>query len=577
MHKYRPLFLLLIALFVYSSIADAQRRKRRGEEEAWPPARAYSRLFLGGALQDVFARHYDFCGFTKVDGKRDYTPPTIEKFLGKRSLRTRVEKADINGGNLLSYVFSAREAAAPLDAIHYRPGNLLFTEAEGINLLPEPREGFDAFVLTKNCAGYLKASLDAGFKPPYAAFAAALDTDARRSSSVLAMAGSFESPLAEVLGANDARTTELMARLWQYYREHPEYAAEAYYLRQFEGVAIKHLTDSEEVTAAEQSVGINVSLPLSTKLNSNLSHRRENTNAYTASDWETIVYTDFEGPYDRGSLFYRLPDAREVADYFAGLATETSAGVPLREAANHRHTVTVAGLPPELAGAGWYIDNVRGGAYGATPTLEVRAGEGRLNFTVAGHTASALFRLPGNEPVAVAYDLVLPAGGGLPALRIPVAQRMATSAHPLVELAGSRFELRRRNTGQYAFQWHLNLTVEDGENPLDGTGPFRAEDLRIGVAGDSLDARVVSVSYDQRRTTLSLVLESERSWPLRMIDDRNMRSFPLRSELCLSVREGYSVCRRPIEARLAVPRIIAPATAPQLPTLTPPSVDPAQG
>ena len=575
MTELRPLIALLLLLFLIPTGAEAQRRKKN-DEPAWPPERAYSRLYLGGALQDVFERHYDFCGFTKAEGKRDYTPPSIENFLGKRTLRTRVEKADINGGNLLSYVFSAGEMDAPLDAIRYNPENLLYPEQEGVNLLPEPRDGFDSFILTKNCGGYLKASLDAGLKPPYAAFTAALDTDAKRTSTVLAMAGSFVSPLAELLGANDARTTELMARLWTFYQQHPEYQGQAYYLRQFDGVVIKHLTDSEEVMAAEQSVGLNVSLPLAAKLNTSLVHRREGSNTYSGSNWETIVYTDFSGPYTRETMYYALPGPNEIADYFAKLATVMTNVVPLRESAAHQQTIAVAGLPASLAAAGWQVENLRGGAYRDAPSLGVKPSEHGLSFTLSGYTSSALFRKRTDDQVPVSYDLVLPASGDMPAIRIPIAQRLATSAHPLTELAGSRFELHRLNSGLYAFEWHVTVNVEDRENPLDATGKFAADHLLVYSGADTLAARVTTASYDARRGTLSLSLQSERSWPLKMIDDRNMRSYAFSSELCLPVKDGYTVCRRPLSARLAVPRIIAPAT-PLLKLFSPPAPDPERG
>ena len=552
--RIRFLLFLLVTLFLMPASGEAQRRRKK-DEEAWPPERGYSRLFLGGALQDVFERHYDFCGFTKAEGRRDYTPPTIESFLGSRTLRTRVEKANINGGGLLSYIFSRAETTASFDDIRYSPTNLLYNDIEGINLLPQPREGFDAFVLTKNCGGYLKAALDVGLKPPYAAFAAALDTDAKRSSSVLAMAGSFESPLSSILGAHNDQTTELMARLWQFYQEHSEYQGEAYYLRQFDGIVIKHLTDSKEVSAAEQSLGLNVSLPFTAKLNSSLTHRRENENGFSATDWETMVYTDFEGPYTREKLYVRLPDPNEIADYFANLAAVAERTAPLREAAAHRHTVEIPGIPPSLAGAGWQVQNVGGGVYQEPPSLAVEADDEGLSFSLTGYTAPTLFADRRIEAVPVSYDLVLPASGVVPELRIPVLQRIVTSAHPLVDLVGTRFELHRRNSGLYSFQWHLTLNVDDKENPLDAEGLFGAQHLIVGTRADTLDATVVKAEYDERRAVLNVTLESERSWPLKMIDDRNMRTFPVEAELSLPVKDGYSVCRRPLVARLAVPHI----------------------
>lgn len=561
--KAQQVFLLLIALvFLCPAGLDAQRRRKKNKED-WPPERAYSRIFLGGALQDVFERHYDFCGFVKPSGKRDYTPPTIEKFLGKRTLRTRVEKADINGGNLLSYIFSAQETGVPLNAIRYRSDNLLYNQRDGVNLLPQPRDGFDSFVLTKNCSGYLKSSLDAGLKPPYAAFSAALDTDAQRNSSVLAMAGSFESPLAGILAANDARTTELMALLWQFYQERPEYNGQAYYLRQFDGVMVKHLTDSREVMAAEQQIGINVSLPLAAKFSAGLTHGRQNENTFSGSDWETIVYADFKGPYTRERLFAPLPTPQDIAAYFA--STPLVSGQvppPLREGGSHAHSIEVTGLPAEFASAGWQLQNIRGNAYRGTPNLTVQARTNGLTFTVAGYTDPELFANSALEVVPMYYELVLPARNYQPELRIPVSQRIGTSAHPLINLAGARFELRRKNNTQYAFQWHLAMSVEDRENPLDATSRFDALNIQAGYADRPLDVKLVSYDYDARRSLLNLTLESERTWPLRDIDDRNMMTMPLRMEVCLPVKDGYSLCRRPVATNLAVPRIRAPLTRP---------------
>jgi len=556
------LFSLVLLLLFTSLHADAQRRRKKSAEPVWPPERAYGRTTLGNALQGVFQRHYDFCGFTKPANKRDYTPPTIDRFLGKRSLRTRVEKADINGGNLLSYIFTGQETTFPLDQIRYRADQLLFNASEGINLLPEPRPGFDAFLLTKNCSGYLKASLDAGLKPPYVSFAAALDTDERRNSTVVAMAGSFVSPLTEILAANDARTTELMAQLWRFYQDHPEYASGAFYLTQFEGVLVKHLTDAAEVTATEQSLGVNIAIPLAGKLNAGVSRGRTSNNAFAGTDWETIVYADFAGPYQRDRLFAALPSPADIEAYFrytplVSLASQPPA--PLREGGAHRHSVSIDGLPASLAGAGWQLDNVRGGAYRGQPSLLVTtSGASGLSFSVGGNTSPELF-LPENpgaiEVVPLYYELVLPARGNMPDLRIPVSRRLPTSTHPLVNLAGSRFELQRKNNGQYAFQWHLTLNVEDGDNPLDGNGQFAATDITAGWPEAPVDVKMVRSEYDTRRSLLKLVLESERTWPLKEIDDRNMQTLPLRVDVCLPVKDGYTLCRRPVNARLAVPRI----------------------
>ncbi|TXF91650.1 hypothetical protein FUA23_00260 [Neolewinella aurantiaca] len=554
-------FLLFIAILSTSVTLDAQRRNRKNSEPEWPPQRAYGRTTLGNALQDIFQRHYDFCGFTKAEGKRDYTPPTIERFLGKRTLRTRVEKADINGGNLLSYIFTEDETGYPLEMIRYRADQLLYNEADGVNLLPEPRPGFDAFLLTKNCSGFLKAALDGGLKPPYSSFGTALDTDSRRNSTVVAMAGSFVSPLNEILNANDARTTELMARLWRFYQDHPEYAGKAYFLTQFEGVSLKHLTDAAEVAKSEQTLGVNVAIPLAGSINTSVNRSRTSDNTFGGTDWETIVYTDFAGPYQRDRLFARLPSPQDIENYFRNTPVVSANGqpMPLREGGSHQHSVNIDGLPAGLAGAGWRIDNLRGGAYRGAPSLQVTShGDAGLSFSVDGNTSPDLF--PQDQPGAIAnvplyYELVLPARGNLPALRIPVSRRLPTSMHPLTDMAGTRFELQRKNNGQYAFRWYLTLNVNDTENPLDPTGKFEAIEITAGYPDDPVDLRTVETTFDRFRSTMTVILETNSTWPLDVIDDRNMRTLPLKLQTCMPVKDGYSVCRRPISTRLAVPRI----------------------
>ncbi len=556
---YRFVYLLFTLFFLSAPSADAQRRGRG--EEPWPPVRSYSRVSLGAALQTVFEKHYDFCGFQRVDGKRDFTPPSIGKYLGKRDLRTRVETADINGGNLLSYMFSAEETTYPFSEVRYRPDRLLYNRAEGINLLPTARPGFDAFVLTKNCSGYLKSCLDAGLKPPYAAFQAALETDDRRNSSVLALAGSFESPLATLLSANDGRTTELFIRLWQHYQDHPELGGRAYYLRQFDGVMVKHLTNAEEVRSSEQSIGVNISIPLVPKLNASLGYGRTAANSFTGTDWETIVFTDFAGPYTRDQLFAPFPTAEQIAYYFASapvVSLPAAAQPPLGEGTDYFHRFTVHGLPAELAGGNWRVENLRSGPYGQLPAITVIPGASGLDFSVGGATRPTIFGPQSADDEAglpLAYELVLPARNGMPDLRIPIQRRVTTTRHPLVMPGGNRFELRRKNNGNYAFQWSVILDVTDRDNPLDPAGRIEAVQIEAGTEDLPLDIRLVEAGYDERRRQVTLLLESDRSWPLREIDDRNMRTLPLTLAVCLPVRGGRTLCRRPLETQLAVPRI----------------------
>ena len=103
----RTFWFLFLFTFTFSLLpvgAEAQkigRYQRKLEEHRrteWPPERSYSRVSLGYALQQTFRRHCEYCGFETPDGRRDYIPQDISKFLGRRGLRTKVETADIRGG-----------------------------------------------------------------------------------------------------------------------------------------------------------------------------------------------------------------------------------------------------------------------------------------------------------------------------------------------------------------------------------------------------------------------------------------------------------------------------------------------
>ncbi|MEM9837186.1 MAG: hypothetical protein AAF828_11825 [Bacteroidota bacterium] len=52
-----------------------------------------------------------------------------------------------------------------------------------------------------------------------------------------------------------------MAKLWLFYQQYPDYVGKAYYLREFEGILVKHLSSAEAVSKSERTFGVNVNLP----------------------------------------------------------------------------------------------------------------------------------------------------------------------------------------------------------------------------------------------------------------------------------------------------------------------------
>lgn len=586
MNLSKPLVLLLSLLFINLNFIEAQRDKLSRREmkeraellEEWPPKRGFSRVSLGYALQRVFKKHYEFCGFPEAKGARDYTPPTLARFLGKRDLRTRVEQANLSGGNLLNYIFTNDELDVPLDIVKYQSDRLLSMGQIATNLMPQPRDGFDSFVLTKNCAGYLKACLDAGIKPPYSAFSVALSTDDRRESSVLALAGSFVSPLGEVLAARDSRTTELMSRLWLFYQDHPEFIGRAYYLREFEGILVKHLNSAEAISSSERTLGVNVSLPFSATLNTSLNVGKTNKTSFAGTDWETIVYADFAGPYQRQNLYAPFPTPAQIADYFANLRPTFSKAKDfplLTEGSEHRHYLSLGGIPAELARQPWRIVDLSPNVYQNAPKTEnrfVHETDGRfgLQFTVSGQPNAQLFYgSPQNRPgsVGLRYALEMDGYCGGEKLRLYVDQELATSLQPIINVVSADFDLSKRDNRQFACQWEVEIALEDGENPIAFDQETFVANLLVRNADQELDVELVNSTFDSRRHALYLTFATRKSWPLDQINDRKMNSFNLSSDLHLPTMRGTERAVRPLKAIIAMPEVgrreeLTPKTVP---------------
>ncbi len=122
----KPIVLLsLVFLSIFAAQAQPKDKSEKERLEAWPPVRTHARFSLGYALQEKFKLHSQYCGFTMGDGKRDYVPQDITRFIGKRTMRTKVETADIRGGGLFYYIFNGDERQRLLQDIKFMPSRLL--------------------------------------------------------------------------------------------------------------------------------------------------------------------------------------------------------------------------------------------------------------------------------------------------------------------------------------------------------------------------------------------------------------------------------------------------------------------
>ncbi|MEZ4986995.1 MAG: hypothetical protein R2795_18480 [Saprospiraceae bacterium] len=500
----------------------------------------------------------------------------------KNDLRTRVEQANLSGSGLMQYIFHAQELVKPLDALAFRPDFRMVSPGDqAFDIQPDSHH--DAFILTENCSGYLKAALDAGIEPPYSAFKAALATDDKKASTVVAIAGSFRSPVQQLLQANNAATTALMLELWQFYKQHPEYIGQAYYLQTFAGVMIKHSASSEVGRQIENQWGININGPLGSHTQAQASWNRQASGTFSGTDWETIVFVDAENPQSRLQWYAPLPDPAAISLYFARLkpSFERHADFPLlTEGVPHKHYLTVEGIPEYLARGQWMIEGVSEGVYVDSPRLEVTPfqenGRFGCRFTIEGQPGQDIFKgtladRPGKCSVSYRIrntDVV----GGV-SLAFDVKEELPTSAHPVLQMGEGRFDLSIKEDRQFAFQWEIPLVVDDEENPVNfNETPYLTDIvLRRGDMADPVDIQLKEIIPDVRRHEYRLVLETRSTWPLQQINDRDMQLYNLSFTIHLPLQRSPNRMSRPLKGLVSFPRILPlpPVVPVSVPAVTP--------
>lgn len=549
------------------NVEKYKQKLEKYRQDNWPPPRVYSRTSLGFALQKIFRQHTEYCGFTTKDAKRDFVPEDISKFLGRRTLRTKVESADMRGGGLLYYIFNEQEMRQSFQDINYSPARVVRLSTLENQFAINPDDVFDNFILTKTCSGYLKAALDAGVEPPYASFSSALETDNRRESLVVALSGKFLSPIKLILDANDDRTTEFLMKLWNFYDENPQYAGRAYYLREFEGVMIKHVTSAEENRKIELGGGVDLNGPLPLHLKTSFQIGNTAGATFSASDWETIIFSDYQSQYQKLNLFAPLPGPDYIREYFQGVQPvfQNARDFPLMtEGVEHRHYLIVEGVPENMAYNFWEIESVNPGVYDGRPKLhaEYFYDENEKSygcrFTISGRPLRDHFRGPNaSRPskLNLGYTIRSKKRIGADYLRINVNQEIQTSSHPTAFISEGEFDLSKQEDRRFAFQWRFAVEVEDRENPVDfQVKPF-IDNLLVRRSDQTLKMRLVNIEPEPDRRRFWATVQTEKTFALDKIDDLNMLSYNLSLDVHLKGKRSGVVSVRPLKNILSFPSI----------------------
>ncbi len=564
------LFAILTVNVGYSQKIDkAAEKLEKYRQENWPPERSYSRISLGYALQQKFRQHAQYCGFElPKDNRRDYVPSDISKFLGKRDLRTKVETADIRGGGLMYYIFHESELSQPFNVVNYSPTKIIQLNGITDQYALNPEENFDTYILTKTCGGYLKAALDAGIEPPYAALRAALETDSRRESSILALSGSFVSPLKLALDANDDATTEAMMKLWKFYAENPKYVNQAYYLREFEGVLIRHISSAEENRKIEMEGGLDLSGLLPARLKTSFGVGAISQGVFSGTDWETIIYADYEEKgATRAQLFSKLPSPEFIRRYFENVrpAFQKSRDFPvMTEGVEHKHFVIVEGIPEGMSVNFWEIESVKPGVYDGLPTLQAeyfndsKEGSSGCRFTITGKPLRINFEgseatRPSRLPLQYVIRSKNPVGGEY--IRFYVNEEIQTSAHPIASIGAGEFDLTKKEDRKFAFQWQFEVDIEDSYNPVDFAETPYIGNLTVRRSDKNINVRLAGIQHDVQRRKFIITLETFDTYALEKIDDVNMQAYNLSLDMYLKSKISGSNSVRPLRGVLYFPSI----------------------
>lgn len=564
--------LLLLSIFIQIACAQnidrAAQKLEKYRTDNWPPTRSYSRVSLGYALQQKFKTHAQYCGFDVKGNNRDYVPNDINRFLGSRDLRTKVETADIRGGGLMYYIFHDSELNQPFNVMNFSPSKIMTFDRLKDQYALNPDENFDTFILTKTCGGYLKAALDAGIEPPYAAFKAALETDSRRESSVLALSGSFVSPLKLALQSNNDLTAEALMKLWRFYQENPSYVDHAYYLREFEGVLIRHITNAEENRKIALEGGVDLNGLLPARLKTSFATNAGSSSAFTGTDWETIIYADFEEKgTSRDKLFSKLPSPSDIRRYFEGFQPvfQKSRDFPvMTEGIDYKHFLVVEGIPENMTNNFWEIESVQPGVYEGIPSLQAeyfkddKAGTNGCRFTITGRplrqnfVGSATTR-PGSLPLSYVIRSKVPVGGEY--IRFRINEEVQTSAQPVASIGAGEFDLTKKEDRKFAFQWKFEVDIEDTYNPVNYAETPYIGNLTVRRSDKSLNVKLAKIETDAQRKKFFITIETLDTYPLDKIDDINMVPYNLSLDIHLRNKMSNAVSVRPLKGILYFPGI----------------------
>lgn len=469
--------------FIFFGILIFSNAIAQSNEQKLFPRTEYAVGSLGKKLQAQFGKHCQSCSvITEILPIRDYIPRDIKNHFDREELEsTLVESIPVKGSALLRYVFLENQRSSNLD-------KSIFTVTDDLILNPitdTPQDydvvnskDFPSFLYTTNCASLVNLVAKGQGSTGAAVLSAAVDIDNQRKSSLYTYVGLFKSPLNSIINDKNARTTELMLNLWQFYQQHPNYVNKAYFLKEFRGLTIGRTISSEQYRKVESTVGINLSAGMaSVNIDGSASFKINST--FSGTDFETFLYNKFTGNYKREDMFGKLPDPNDIVEYFKIPSVYNVSFIENNELMSNGNTHTIYlnidGVPQSFINAAkWKLSKVDGNAYEPntaelTNVYKIHGKENSAQFVISGIPNAKHFSNANPATnILVSFSIETNDIINNKRIEIPFTRKITTTVHPIPKFTSKAlpYSFTKLSEDKFTLSWKTPITFIDNEKAV---------------------------------------------------------------------------------------------------------------
>jgi hypothetical protein len=318
-------------------------------KEEWPPKDPkYENGSLGFQLNDLFESFAVNSGLTQK-GNRDFIPKPVVNFVGDGKLIQSSELADISGKGLFFYVYTSSDRTTTFSSISFNTNVSRKINVSGYSSFDlKIDDDLDNFLITSTARGYIDASIEGGVKPPFASIKVAGQKEKEQKSALMAVYGSFESPIIKKINTE----TEILLTLWDVYKINTSLIGNAFYLKEFNGVISRITSSNSEYNKLSGTGALNFSGPIGLNLKAKLDASKESKSIFNATDWDTYVNVQGLNEQTRKDLFIACPTVEDIKKHFTEInSIRTDKSLFVKDFPDdHKISFFIRGIPSDYIG-----------------------------------------------------------------------------------------------------------------------------------------------------------------------------------------------------------------------------------